>query len=443
MTKLPPQRADKSKRIWQEMQRYVPKAPYHYTDVIVESASGCTVRDVDGKSYIDFSGGIGVLNVGHNHPKVVKAVVDQARKLIHTSFHVCAYESYIQVCKKLTEFAPGRFPKKAILFNSGAEAVENAIKAAKCFTKRPGVLSFDLGFHGRTWMAVSLTGKEKPYRTGLGPFPPEVYRSLYPYPYRPPVGVAEKDLTAHCLAQLEHVLNIQTAPDKVAAIIVEAVQGEGGFIVPPKDFLPGLRKVCDQHGILLILDEVQSGFGRTGKMFAVENFGVVPDLMTVAKSLAAGMPLSGVVGRADVLDAVEVGGMGGTYGGNPLSCAAALAVFDIFEHENLVARANALGRRIQQRFDGFKDRFEVVGDSRGLGAMRAIELVKDRTTKEPIPEDDAKRLIQDCVREGLILLKAGLHNNVLRTLLPLVASDAELDRGLDILEKVLSDYKLR
>ena len=441
MTKIAPQKAEKSKRLWQEMERYVPKAPYHYTDVIAESASGTTVTDVDGKTYIDFTGGIGVLNVGHNHPKVVKAVTEQAKKLIHTSFHVCAYENYIQVCKKLTEFAPGKFPKKAILFNSGAEAVENAIKAAKIFTKRQGVLSFDMGFHGRTWMAVSLTGKEKPYRTGLHPFMADVYHSPYPYPYRPPVGVDAKQLTAYCLQHLEDVLNIQTAPESVAAIIVEAVQGEGGFVVPTPDFLPGVRKICDKYGIVMILDEVQSGFGRTGKMFATDNFGVVPDLMTVAKSLGAGMPLSGVVGRADILDAAEVGAMGGTYGGNPLSCAAALAVFEIFEEQNLVARSNAIGKRIAERFDGFRDQFDFVGDSRGLGAMRAIELVKDKKTKEPIPEADTKHMIHDCQDQGLLILKAGLYNNVIRTLIPLVATDAEVDKGLDIIENVLKAYK--
>ena len=441
MTKLPPQKTSKSKRIWAEMERYVPKAPYHYTDVVAESARGAIVTDVDGKEFIDFSGGIGALNVGHNHPKVVKAVIEQAKKLIHTSFHVAAYEGYIQVCKKLTEFAPGAFRKKAILFNSGAEAVENSIKAAKIFTKRPGVLSFDMGFHGRTWMAVSLTGREAPYRTGIGPFPSEVYHSTYPFPYRPPVGVNEKELTAYCLAQLEHVLTIQTSPDKMAAIIVEAVQGEGGFIVPPKDFLPGLRKICDKYGILMIVDEVQSGFGRTGKMFAIDNFGVVPDLMVVAKSLGGGMPISGVVGRADVLDSVEVGGMGGTYGGNPLSCAASLAVFEIMEEENLVARSNAIGKRVAARFDAFKEQFPFVGDSRGLGAMRAIELVKDKATKEPIPEADTKHLIHDCVDNGLIILKAGQFNNVIRTLVPLVATDAEVDRGCDIIETVLKGYK--
>lgn len=434
-------RMDESQRLWREMERYVPRAPFHYTHIFADSASGATLKDVDGNDYIDFAGGIGVLNVGHNHPKVVKAVEAQLHKLIHTSFHVAAYESYVQVCKKLTEFAPGRFEKKAILFNSGAEAVENAVKAAKIFTKRPAVVSFDHGFHGRTWMAVTLTGKSSPYRTGLAPFVPEVYRSIYPYPYRPPTGVPADKLGAFCLEQLESVLNTQTRPDQVAAIIVEPVQGEGGFIVPTPDFLPGLRKICDKHGILLIMDEVQSGFGRTGKMFATDNFGVVPDLMTVAKSMGGGLPLSGVVGRADVLDAPGEGALGGTYGGNPLACAAALAVFEIFEQENLVARGVSVGKRIAERFDAFKERFEFVGDSRGLGAMRAIELVKDRKTKEPLGEKDMKAILSACNEEGLIILKAGLYNNVLRALAPLTISDAELDRGLGILENVLSEFK--
>ncbi|MBI4052048.1 MAG: 4-aminobutyrate--2-oxoglutarate transaminase [Elusimicrobia bacterium] len=434
-------KTDKSKRLWAERERLVPKAPYPYTHLFIESASGATVKDVDGNSYIDFTGGIGVQNVGHNHPKVIEAIRAQLEKFLHICFHVMAHESYLKVCEKLIGVAPGRFPKKAILFNSGAEAVENAVKAAKAYTKRSAVISFDLAFHGRTYMAVSLTGKETPYRTGFGPFVPEIYRAPYPFSYRPPEGVAPQGLTKYCLDALERILTTQTSPNKVAAIVVEALQGEGGFIVPTPDFLPGLRKICDTYGIVLILDEIQSGFGRTGKMFAVEHFGVVPDLMTVAKSLAAGVPLSAVVGKAEVLDSVDVGGMGGTYGGNALACAAALAVFDIFEKENLVARAIQIGRTVEDRFKGFKKRFDFVGDERGLGAMRAIELVKNRETKEPISEQDAKDILAQCASRGLIMLKAGLYNNVLRVLMPLTISEAELQKGLDILESVLEEYK--
>ncbi|MBI4056801.1 MAG: 4-aminobutyrate--2-oxoglutarate transaminase [Elusimicrobia bacterium] len=440
--KIQAYKTDKSKKLWSERERLVPKAPYPYTHLFIESAKGATVRDVDGNSYIDFSGGIGVLNVGHNHPKVVAAIREQLEKLIHICFHVMPYESYLKVCERLIAVAPGRFPKKAILFNSGAEAVENAVKAAKAFTKRQGVVSFDLGFHGRTYMALTLTGKDNPYRAGFGPFVPEVYRAPYPYSYRPPEGVSPEEVNRYCVGALERVLTIQTSPHKVAAIIVEALQGEGGFVVPTPGFLPAVRKICDKYGIVLILDEIQSGFGRTGKMFAVEHFGVVPDLMTVAKSLAAGMPLSGVVGRTDILDSVDVGGMGGTYGGNPLSCAAALAVFEIFEKENLVSRAGEVGKIIEDRFKEFKKRFDFVGEERGLGAMRAIELVKNRDTKEPISEEDAKGLLAACAARGLILLKAGLHNNVLRTLVPLTVTDAELEKGLDIMESVLEEYKV-
>lgn len=430
-----------SAKLWDFKEKVVPKAPYLYTHIFVERAEGAKVWDVDGNEYIDFAGGIGTLNVGHRHPKVVKALENQLQQFLHTCFHVMPYESYLKVCEKLCQVTPGNFPKKAILFNSGAEAVENAVKAAKSYTKRPAVISFDYSFHGRTYMALTLTGKEKPYRIGLGPFVPDVYHSPYPYPYRPPQGIKPEELGSYCLDALERLFEVEVQPNRVAAIIVESVQGEGGFIVPTPDFLPGLRKICDKYGIVLILDEIQSGFGRTGKMFGCEHFGVVPDLITTAKSLAAGLPLSGVVGKADILDSVEVGGMGGTYGGNPLSCAAALAVFDIFEKENLLARSQKIGNVIQKRFDDLKNRFEFIGDSRGLGAMRGMELVRNPKTKEPVREEDSKKLLSQCADMGLILLKAGLNNNVLRTLVPLVISDSDLEKGLDIIEEVLKNYK--
>lgn len=430
----------KSKRLWAERDKVVPKAIYPYTHLFIDSASNATVRDVDGNTYIDFTGGIGTLNVGHCHPKVIQAVEAQLKKFLHICFHVCAYEGYIRVAERLCELMPGSFPKKAVLFNSGAEAVENAVKAARGYTKRAAVISFDYAFHGRTYLALSLTGKYKPYRWGLGPYPTELYRAPYPYPYRPPYGVDSKDVGRFCLDQLEKLFVTSVGPEHVAAIIVEAVQGEGGFVVPTPDFLPALRRICDKHGICLILDEIQTGFGRTGKMFAVEHFGVVPDLMTVAKSIGAGLPLSGVVGRAEILDCVEEGGMGGTYGGNPVSCAAALAVFEVFERENLVARSEKLGKLIAAQFDQFQKDFDFVGESRGLGCMRAIELVVDRKTKEPVSEAAAKKLLEACSSKGLLILKAGVHNNVIRTLVPLTIPEPDLAKGLDILEQALKDF---
>ncbi len=431
----------KSKKLYAELERVLPRSLYLYTHLFIESAQGARIKDVDGNEYVDFAGGIGTLNVGHSHPAVTRAIKEQVERFLHTSFHVMPYEGYLRLIEKLVALAPGKFPKKALLFNSGAEAVENAVKIARAFTKRPGIISFENSFHGRTYMAVTLTGKDKPLRHGLGPFPGEVYRAPYPYQYRAPEGMSPEALSRACLKAVEDVMVFQTSPERVAAIIVEPLEGEGGFIPATAEFMQGLRRLCDKHGILLIADEIQTGFGRTGKMFAIEHFGVVPDLMTVAKSIAAGLPLSGVVGRAEVMDAPEVGGVGGTYGGNPVACAAALAVLDVFEKENLVARGQKIGQVLERRFEDIRKKVEFIGDVRGLGPMRALELVKSRKTKEPVAEADAKALITECARRGLLILKAGQYSNVLRCLAPLVITDAELDKGLDILEDVLKEYK--
>ena len=433
-------KSTKSQACWQQKLKYVASSPYLYTHVFVEKAQGAVLTDVDGKQYLDFAGGIGALNVGHRHPAVVAAVRRQLDKVMHTCYHVAPYEGYTEVCRKLAEVTPGRFPKKAVLFNSGAEAVENAIKIARAYTKRPAVISFDLAFHGRTMLAMTLTGKVRPYRSGFGPYPSGVYHAPYPYAYRRPPGVPAECLTEYCLAALEKMFVVEAPAEQVAAIIVEPIQGEGGFIVPTPGFLEGLRKICDQHGICLILDEIQSGFGRTGKMWGCDHFNVAPDLITTAKSLAGGLPLSGVVGRADMLDAVHEGGLGGTFGGNPLACAAALAVFDIFEKENLVARGHKIGQIIKKRFDALAKKYDFVGDSRGLGPMRAVELVRNPKTKEPIKERDARWILERCVAKGLIILKAGSHNNVFRTLVPLVITAEQLTRGLDIFDEVLREF---
>jgi 4-aminobutyrate aminotransferase / (S)-3-amino-2-methylpropionate transaminase / 5-aminovalerate transaminase len=421
----------KAAALWAQRAELVAAGSAAYTDVVVERAQNAAIWDVDGKQYLDFAGGIGTLNVGHCHPKVVAALREQAGKLLHTSFHVCAYPNYFDVCRKLIDTIPGKERKKAILFNSGSEAVENAVKFARAFTKRRAVISFDFAFHGRTLLCLTLDGKQKPLRTGIGPFAPDIHRSSIPYPYRG--GTAEQSL-----ADLERLFLTTVAPEDVAAVIIEPVLGEGGFIVPAKGFLKGLREVCDKHGILLIVDEVQTGFGRTGKFWAMEHDGIVPDLVTIGKSLGAGMPISAVAGRAEVMDAAAVGAIGGTYGGNPMSCAAALAVFEIFEEEKLLDRAQKIGKTVQERFDGWAKSNPIVGDSRGLGAMRAIELVENKGTKTPLPAARVKQILHKCQDDGLIVIKAGVYDNVIRTLMPLTISDADLIKGLDILEGALS-----
>jgi 4-aminobutyrate aminotransferase/(S)-3-amino-2-methylpropionate transaminase len=432
----------RSAALWEERSRLVSTGTAAYTSITLDRGLGAKVWDVDGKEYLDFAGGIGALNVGHCHPKVVAALREQAGKLLHTSFHVAAYEGYLDVCRELIAAAPWKGPKKAILFNSGSEAIENAVKFAKAYTKRKAVISFDNAFHGRTLLCLALDGKYKPLRQGLGPVPPEIYHARYPYAYRPPHGLKESDLTEYCLSELEKFFLVDCAAEDVAAIVVEPVQGEGGFIVPTPGFLKGLRAVCDKHGIVLIIDEVQTGFGRTGELFAIEHDGIAPDLMVVAKSLCGGMPLSGVVGRADIMDSVATGAVGGTYGGNPMACAAALAVFGIVKEQKLVAAGRRIGEAVKKRFDGFRDKYPFVGDSRGLGAMRAIELVSDKTTKAPLAPARVKEILHGCEDRGLIVIKAGVHDNVIRTLMPLVISDADLNQGLDILDETFGAFKL-
>lgn len=439
-TKTAP-KTSRSEAIWAQRQELVSTGTAAYTSVIIEKALNATVWDVDGKEYLDFAGGIGTLNVGHCHPKVVAALREQAGKLLHTSFHVAAYPNYMEVCRKLIDAVPGKGPKKAILFNSGSEAVENAVKFSRGYTKRKAVISFDNAFHGRTLLCLTLDGKYKPLRQGLGPFAGEIYHARFPYPYRAPKGVAPENLTEYCLEELDKFFLTEVAAEDVAAIIVEPIQGEGGFIVPTPGFLPALRKICDKHGIVLIMDEVQTGFGRTGKMWAMEHEGIVPDLVTIGKSLAAGMPMSAVVGKKEILDSVATGAIGGTYGGNPMSCAAALAVFDIFKDEKIVESGKRIGAVVEKRFNSFRDRFACVGDSRGVGAMRAIELVADKKTKAPLPAAQVKEIAHHCIDNGLIVIKAGVHDNVLRTLMPLTISDKDLNRGLDILEGALAEFK--
>lgn len=416
--------------------KIIPQGHASKTQSYVHSARGATVWDVEGREFIDFAGGIGVMNVGHSHPRVVEAIKEQAALFTHTCFMVQPYPSVLELAEKLCRATPGDFAKAALFVNSGAEAVENAVKIARYATKRPAVIAFENGYHGRTLLTMTLTSKVKPYKFGFGPFAPEVYRMPYAYCYRCPYSLSHPECGVVCADKLKDVFINHVAPESTAAMIVEPVAGEGGFITPPKEFFAKLKTMCEEHGIVFIADEIQSGMGRTGTMFAMEQMGVTPDLVTVAKSLAAGMPLSAVVGRQELMNSVHAGGLGGTYGGNPLACSAGLAVFDIFERDNLLDKSQALGSTLRQRFDAWAGRFSRIGEVRGLGPMIALELVKDRATKEPFPEG-ARALEQFAFENGLILLACGTYGNVIRVLMPLVITERELEQGLAVMEKGL------
>ena len=397
--------------------------------VVIDHGEGATITDVDGNTFIDFTGGVGCLNVGHAHPRVVDAVQDQAARFMHTDFTIVPYEPYVALAERLIAVSPFRGPAKAAFFNAGTEAVENAIKLARAHTKRPAVIAFEGGFHGRTLLSLSLTSKTHPYKAGLGPFAPEVYRVPFAQDYRGPSA-------SEALEALERAMITTVAAETVAALVIEPVQGEGGFVVAPQEFLAGVRRICDENGIVMVVDEVQTGFGRTGRMFAIEHYGIEPDLMTVAKSIAAGMPLSGVIGKASIMDTLHDSGIGGTYVGNPVAQAAALAVLDIFEDESLVDRAAAIGETIHGRMQAWYERWDAVGDLRGLGAMLAVELVADRTTKEPASAL-ASQVVEAAAERGLLLLKSGIYSNCIRVLVPLVITEAQLDEALDVWESAL------
>jgi 4-aminobutyrate aminotransferase / (S)-3-amino-2-methylpropionate transaminase / 5-aminovalerate transaminase len=400
-----------------------------YLPVVVEEGRGALITDVDGNTFVDFVGGVGCLNVGHSHPDVVAAAQEQLSRFAHTDFTIVPYEVYIQLAERLCATAPITGPTKAAFFNAGTEAVENAIKFARSYTGRPAVIAFEGGFHGRTLLSLSLTSKTHPYKAGLGPFAPEVYRVPFAHDYRgPDVRTA--------LEALERALVTQVAGENVAAIVIEPVQGEGGFLVAPRPFMEGVRRICDEHGILMVVDEVQTGFARTGRMWAIEHYGVEPDLITTAKSIAAGLPLSGVIGKAAIMDAPGDSAIGGTYVGNPVAQAAALAVLDVIEDEGLVGRSAEIGETIRERMLRWQGRFAAIGDVRGLGAMLAIELVHDREAKTPAP-DLATAVVEAAAARGLLLLKAGIYGNCIRVLVPLVISDAQLDEALDVWEEAL------
>jgi len=398
--------------------------------VFAARAENATITDVDGNVFVDFAGGVGVVNAGHAHPVVVEAVAEQAARFLHTDYTVIPYEPFVALAERLCALAPIAGETRAAFFNAGTEAVENAVKLARLYTARPGVIAFEGAFHGRTLLSMTMTSKFHPYKAGMGPYAPEVYRAPFPSGYRGPS-------TAEALARIERMFDADVPAERIAAIVFEPQLGEGGFVPAPPEFVTGLRAICDRYGIVLVADEVQTGFGRTGRMFAMEHFDVEPDLITVAKSIAAGLPLSGVIGRAAIMDGPHAGAIGGTYIGNPVAQAAALAVLDVFAEEGLVARAEDIGDRIREQMLAWQARWPQIGDVRGLGAMLAIELVRDPGTKEPAPEL-ALATIDAALARGLILLKAGLYGNCIRVLCPLTIEDAVLDEALSVWEDALA-----
>jgi 4-aminobutyrate aminotransferase/(S)-3-amino-2-methylpropionate transaminase len=415
----------------------VPRGLSHGTPIYVAKAEDAWLEDVDGNRYIDFAGGIGCANAGHRQQPVVEAIREQLDKYLHTCVQVTPYEGYVKLAERMNQVTPGKFSKKTLFVNSGAEAVENAVKIARAYTKRPAIIAFEDAFHGRTMMTLALTSKTHPYKAGFAPFPGEVYRVPFAYCYRCSYNLKYPSCDLYCARHLEDTFKRVVANEEVAAVIAEPVMGEGGFIAPPPDYFKVLIDLCHKHSILFIADEVQSGFGRTGRMFASEHYGIEPDLIVTAKSLGGGLPLAAVTGRAEIMDAPGPGGLGGTFAGNPLSCAAALATLDLFEKTNLLARSNELGDCFQRRAREWQHRWPIVGDVRGLGGMQAIELVKSQESKTPATEE-TKQITQYCYEHGLITITAGSYSNVIRVLVPLVATNGQIDEGLDVLESALA-----
>jgi 4-aminobutyrate aminotransferase/(S)-3-amino-2-methylpropionate transaminase len=428
----------KSAELLKLRNQYVPRGVFQIGPIFIEKGKGAVVEDVDGNEYIDFCAGISTLSVGHCNDEVVSAVKEQADRYLHTCFHVLMYESYVRLAKKLTEITPGNFPKQVLLANSGAEAVENAIKIARRYTGRRGIIAFEHAFHGRTTLAMGLTSQVKYYKYGFGPFDPSIQRFPYAYSYRAPFDLDDNKYAEYCVQKIEDSFRIYTPSEEYAAVIVEPMLGEGGFVQPPAAFLKGLRRICDEYEILLIADEVQSGMGRTGKMWAIEHYDVVPDILLSAKGLGGGLVISAVIGRKEVMDSVDIGGLGGTFGGNPLSCVAALKTIEVIENNDLLTRAAYLGNISKDRLNIMSQKYNLIGDVRGLGSMIGIELVKDRTTKEPASEE-ATKIRKICHERGLLVMTAGALHNVFRFMYPLVINENELELGLDIFEDAIRE----
>src|SRR5437868_10341510 len=415
----------------------VPRGLSHATPVYVARAQDAWLEDVDGNRFLDFAGGIGSLNSGHRNPRVIAQLQSQLQKYLHACASVTPYENYIQLAERMNQITPGKFPKKTLLVNTGAEAVENAVKIARAYTGRAGVIAFEDAFHGRTMMTLALTSKTHPYKAGFAPFPSDVYRIPYGYCYRCSYSLKYPSCDVYCARHLEDTFKRVVAAEDVAAIIAEPVLGEGGFVNPPPEFFRILMDICHKHGVLFIADEVQSGFGRTGKMFGSEHYGIEPDLIVTAKSLGGGLPLAAVTGRAEIMDAPGPGGLGGTFAGNPLACAAANAVLDVLEGSDLLQRAEMIGKRFVARAKQWQARFDLIGDVRGLGGMRAIELVNSRETRAPATEQ-TRQITQYCYEHGRTTITARTNGNVIRVLVPLVISDEQMDEALDVLESAIA-----
>ncbi len=427
-----------SRDLHRARQAAVPRGPYNITPVFIARGEGALLEDVDGNRFIDFAGGIGVLNTGHAPKNVVRAIQQQAEKYIHSCFHVTMNEPYVRLAETMNRITPGSFPKKTFFANSGAEGVENAVKVARNFTRRPAIVCFEDAFHGRTLLAMSLTSKVQPYKDHFGPYAPEIHRMPFSYCYRCPWGKRYPGCNIECGTFLEDFFKRYVDPASVAALIVEPVMGEGGFIMPPQEYYPILVAICRKHNVLVIADEVQTGFGRTGKMWACEHWGIEPDILVASKSIAAGLPLASITGRAEIMDAPMEGSLGGTFGGSPVACAAALAVIETIERQNLAEKAARIGEKVRDRFEGLWKKCPSVGNVRGVGAMRAIEFVKDRATKEPA-RDLVNTIVRLCYERGLIVLGAGTYGNVIRTLMPLVITDDQLEEGLEVLEGAIME----
>jgi 4-aminobutyrate aminotransferase/(S)-3-amino-2-methylpropionate transaminase len=426
----------KSRALAERREQAIPRGLSHATPIYVARTEGATIEDVDGNRYIDFAGGIGCINVGHRRESVLQAVRNQLDRFLHTCVQVTPYESYIRLAERLNALAPGSSRKKTLFVSTGAEAVENAVKIARAYTGRPSIIAFEDAFHGRTMMGLSLTSKTHPYKVGFAPFPGDVYRIPFGYCYRCSYSLTYPSCELHCARQLEDTFKRVVANEQVAAVIAEPVLGEGGFVNPPQDYFRVLVEICHRYGALFIADEIQTGFGRTGAMFACQRYGIEPDILVTAKSLGGGLPIAAITGRAEIMDGPVPGALGGTFAGNPLSCEAALAVLDIFEAENLVSRADELGEHFQRRARDWQRRWPMIGDIRGLGAMQAIELVKSAEAREPAP-DETRQITHYCYEHGLITITAGTYGNVIRVLVPLVVSDAEMTEALDVLEAAL------
>jgi len=437
-TKIPGPKAERLLKIKNE---FVPKGVFNTVPTFIKRGEGAVIEDIDGNILLDFAGGIGVLNIGYSHPEVVEVVKKQAEKFFHSSINVVLNEPYIQLAKKLCEITPGNFRKKTMFVNSGAEAVENAIKIARRYTKKTDIISFEGAFHGRSLLTMALTSKVKPYSFGFGPFAPGIHKIPFAYCYRCSYGLERSSCNLRCAERLNEIFSSVVSAEDVAAVTLEPIQGESGFIVPPDEFVNRLKEICEKNNILLIADEIQSGFCRTGRMFASEYWDVAPDIIITAKSVAGGLPLSAVTARVEIFDSVLTGGIGGTFNGNPLSCEAGLKVIEIMERDNFAEKAQKIGEIIRARFNAMAEKYPIIGDVRGRGAMMAFELVKDRKSKE-LAKEETKAVIKEAYKNGLILLSAGLYSNVIRILVPLVVTEEQLNAGLNIIEKAVEKVSL-